>query len=802
MEETLASQWMIWLGAVAIALSAVFLFRYAIDEGWLTPMARVLAGLILGGMLLSAGEWTERRPVRQVARALSPDYVPPALTASGLFAIFAALYAAHGMYGLIGPAVAFIGLGLVSYAALGLALRQGWFVALMGLAGGYLVPALTESPEPQALPLFLYLWLLSAGCLAVMVWRKWWWFAALTLVGALFWPLLWLDWAWSAADQGVLGSYGVGLAALFAGLSTRLPVKVPQTPLWRWMSAMLADTSGLGFTLCGVLLLLYADLCGFNTAAFMFLALYGAVALAMGVWRQTLESLAVASALIVLAGFVLWPQPVEISLPARLQELGTASGANAFGPFVMPPEFLVFSRALWGFAALFGLGGYLALPRGRTVALWSGLSAGMPVLLFVIGYWRIGAFEIDISWATVGMGLAVLLLLAALSVARRTGGDRRNVALALYAAGCTAVLALAFTCLLREAWLTVALSVEILALAWIWDRIRVAEVKAIAMVMAGVVLVRLVANPAVLDYQGGVAGLFGWVIYGYGLPAAAMTGAARLFARGDGGHRVPLVILCEILALGFAFLMVALQLKLWTSGTIRPEGWTLFDSAVQSVWWITGAAVCLRREITQDRPWMQFAGGLLLLAAGLLVGVGHVIENNPLVSGEPVGGLPVINLLGLAYILPAVGFALIGSRRGFDLPDRARQALQAGAGILLFVYLSLETRRTFRGADISLTWESPPGDAELYAYSVVWIAFALVLLAVGIWRGSQAMRYASLAVLIVTVIKVFLYDMSDLAGLYRVASFLGLGLTLIGIGRVYRRFVFTSGSRPDRRDDA
>jgi uncharacterized membrane protein len=37
--------------------------------------------------------------------------------------------------------------------------------------------------------------------------------------------------------------------------------------------------------------------------------------------------------------------------------------------------------------------------------------------------------------------------------------------------------------------------------------------------------------------------------------------------------------------------------------------------------------------------------------------------------------------------------------------------------------------------------------------------------------------------------KVFLVDMSDLAGLWRVLSFLGLGLALIGLGAVYRRFV-------------
>ncbi|MBT8475064.1 MAG: DUF2339 domain-containing protein, partial [Alphaproteobacteria bacterium] len=64
------------------------------------------------------------------------------------------------------------------------------------------------------------------------------------------------------------------------------------------------------------------------------------------------------------------------------------------------------------------------------------------------------------------------------------------------------------------------------------------------------------------------------------------------------------------------------------------------------------------------------------------------------------------------------------------------------------------------------------------------------LLFIGILRVSVPLRYASLAVLMVTVAKVFLFDMSDLTGLFRVASFLGLGLTLIGIGRVYQRFVF------------
>ena len=44
--------------------------------------------------------------------------------------------------------------------------------------------------------------------------------------------------------------------------------------------------------------------------------------------------------------------------------------------------------------------------------------------------------------------------------------------------------------------------------------------------------------------------------------------------------------------------------------------------------------------------------------------------------------------------------------------------------------------------------------------------------------------------------KAFLLDMAELGGLWRVLSFLGLGLTLIGLGAVFRRFVATAPVSP------
>jgi uncharacterized membrane protein len=786
-EEALTSKWLVWLGGITVALGAVFLFRYAVEQGWLTPLARVILGLLLGGLLLSAGEWTARHPVERVRRAMRPDYVPPALTGSGLLAIYVSLYAAHAIFGLLGPTTAFVAIGLVSYSALALSLRQGPFVAVLGLLGGFLVPALVTSPDPQASPLFLYLFLLTAGCLLVMVWRRWWWFAFLALSGALSWPVLWLAWTWTPADQFALSAYGLGLALLFAVLSTRLPFKTPEAPLWRWLATVLSDTSGLGFALSGVLLLAVAEAAGWGAAAFAVLGLYALGALALAAWRESLDGLVVLSFAIALAAALLWPEPAAVT---PLTEIETFP-RSGYGPFEVPGEYRLYTRALMIFGALFGVGAFLGALRGRTTVVWAGVSTLAPLLFFAIAYWRVGRLETDVSWAGVAAGLAALFTLAALAFGRRRGSRQDDLALALYAAAATAALGLAFACLLREAWLTVALSVQTLALAWIWSRVQVQELRVIAACVTGVVIVRLVANPMILDYEGGVPGLFGWVVYGYGIPAVATLAAARIFARSG---RDMVTSLCEIAGTGFAFLLVALQLRLWTTGEIALEQLPLFDQAIQSLWWITAAGLLLIEAQRGRRAWPYPAGlGLLgiSVAAVLLL---HVLVLSPLVTGEPVGRLPVLNLLGLAYAAPAVLFLAMASSDRFGVSREVRRALGVVGGILAAVFVTLENRRAFQGTDIRLDATTWPGNAELYAYSAVWILLALVLLATGILRRSSLLRYAALAVLMVTAFKVFLIDMSGLTGLLRVASFLGLGLTLIAIGRIYQRFVLGPGS--------
>jgi uncharacterized membrane protein len=780
MEQELTSRWLVWLGAVTVGLSAIFLFSYVVEQGLLGPVPRVVLGLVVGVALIVGGEWTHRHPVAGLARGLKstvdPDYVPQALTAAGVFALYASVYAGHALFSLFGVAVAFIALAAVSFAGLILAVRQGWFVAMLGIAGGYAVPALLEADAPAAIPVFLYLFVLTTGCLAVMRFRDWPLLAIATLLGSAGWPLLWFVGPWTIADQEPLSMYALAAAGVFVLLSIGLPAKRTEAVLAAW----------LGFVAQGVVLVLLALLCGHNMAAFMFLGLYAGLGLFFGLRNAAFEELGVASAVIVAAAFLLWPQPDVITIPDELARHGVENYGDTFGPIAMPAEFLIFARAALLFAALYGIGGFAALKRVATPPVWAALSAAMPLFLLTLAYWRIGGFELNLQWGAMAAGLSFAQLAAASTVERRVGRDNLAAPLSFYAAGTTAALALAFACVLREAWLTVALSVEVLALAWIWSKLEVRAIRTIAWAVAAVVIVRLVANHRVIDYEGSIAGLFSWVIYGYGVPAAAFLGASRLFGE---ARRDPLAALCEAGAAGFGFLMVALQLRVWTSGAIYWADYGLFDQAVQSIWWLVAAGILLRREVTARSP-VALYGGRVLLALAALGLLRQLIGSNPLFVSERVGEMALFNLLGLAYLAPAALCWLLAAGQRFDLQARVRQALWIAAGVLVFAYLTLEVRRAFHGSVISMSPGRMASNGEIYAYSAVWIVYSLVLLALGIVRDSSVLRYASLTVLIVTVAKVFLYDMSDLTGLFRVASFLGLGLTMIGIGYVYRRFVF------------
>ena len=106
---------------------------------------------------------------------------------------------------------------------------------------------------------------------------------------------------------------------------------------------------------------------------------------------------------------------------------------------------------------------------------------------------------------------------------------------------------------------------------------------------------------------------------------------------------------------------------------------------------------------------------------------------------------------------------------------------------LTLFYLSLEVRTLYHGPVLKGGGTSA---AEQYTYSAVWLAFGVIILLAGVALRSQPVRLASAAVILLTVAKVFLIDLSGLTGVFRALSFIVLGLVLVAIGWLYQRLLF------------
>jgi len=71
--------------------------------------------------------------------------------------------------------------------------------------------------------------------------------------------------------------------------------------------------------------------------------------------------------------------------------------------------------------------------------------------------------------------------------------------------------------------------------------------------------------------------------------------------------------------------------------------------------------------------------------------------------------------------------------------------------------------------------------------SVFWALAGVGTMVLGLRRDLGIVRIAGLALLGLAVAKVFLFDLATLTSVYRVVSFIGLGLLLLGGALVWQR---------------
>ena len=72
--------------------------------------------------------------------------------------------------------------------------------------------------------------------------------------------------------------------------------------------------------------------------------------------------------------------------------------------------------------------------------------------------------------------------------------------------------------------------------------------------------------------------------------------------------------------------------------------------------------------------------------------------------------------------------------------------------------------------------------------SILWGAYSLLMIAVGIWKKNKYLRVAAMALFAITLVKLFLYDISHLSTIATTVVFVALGILLLIISFLYNKF--------------
>lgn len=769
LEETIGTRWVVWVGGLALALGGIFLVRYSIEQGWLGPFARILAGALFSAGLIGLGEWLRRREPEERAEAMRSAYIPGVLTAAGTIGAFATVYAAYALYDFLPPALAFGALAVVALATLAAAIVHGPGLAALGLIGAYVTPFLVASENPDKTVFAVYLLVVTAAALALARLRSWRWLAITTLaISTGFGVLLGLP--LYALGLAVL----VGLLLVIMAHPANAPRDVPQD--WIAVAGLLAvglmGISTMGFGTQG--LETRVMVAGFGGGVLLLALRYPAVATA-----------AVVAAFI--AGLGTLANDLDLQRAIEADSFATGTDNLVVQRPVDVSAFLWRSglMGLFLFAvALYGARLSAAdAPKASARFVSAATLAATGVLAAT--WARVDGLETSWPFAIVALAIGAILVAMVEMLSRREPDDFRLPS-GVAAASAVAAIALSFSIGLEKGVLTVALATLVPALAWIAMVRGLPSLRHVALVAALGVAARLAWDPRIVGDNLGTWPILNWLLVGYGIPAFGTAFAAYTFRRVASDLSVRAL---EALAIVFTVVFAVMQIRhIAHAGDVFYPGTVLSEAGLV-------AAVLFALVIGLDRiARTPNAGPVFTVAAFVAPAIAAVyaafslyVVANPSFTGVPIRGPVILDELLIGYGIPAVVAGLAAYlTRGHDPAWRTR-LLGLSALILFVTWATFLVRRIAVGPDLTAF---PVGQGEQWAYSMLWLLIGVALLIGGLRFGSASARLASAVLVGGTVLKVFLVDMSDLEGLMRALSFVGLGATLIGIGLLYQRLLF------------
>ncbi len=662
---------------------------------------------------------------RRIPALAEDPRIGQALAGAGIASSYATLYIAAALYHLIGPLPAFILMIGVTTLGLFLALRHGPPTAVLALAGGFVAPLVAGYDAAGIGPLLIYLGLFTAALFGLAIHRGWSWLA----LAATAVGFGWVNFLLVALDPDLL----TGPAAFVIVLALAATLALPRAGITStWLRAA-PIVAGL------VQLLVFAPALAFDGFAWGFYLVLAAAALFLA-WRD------------------------ERHLPGALAALGLSLALLAIA--LSAPEHGATFIAAPALALLFAVPGLILLNRARSWAILALGGIAGPVLL--ANLLEPSALT-DWQWAALELAAAALAF--SVSWRRRAETDCRDPGLIGGALIAAILFATAFGQLVPTGWLASVFALATLALGW-WAR-RTADRLLFALPAIGVAAMLLAGIEPIVDYSLLIAQSLAGEAFTYPLlppraeaaraliPLIAIVALLAPDARQFGRLRSTALGIGTAAALLLLYHLAKLPLAIASDERFISLGFAERAAITHALF---AAAILLRTRLPGIAPI------LFGLALGRLLWF-DLFVLNPLFVTQQVALPP------LALHLALTGVWL----HRFLPPPTATRAAMAAA--LLATLAAV--RQLAHGSIVT----GPIGIGENYGYSIALLLLAIAWLTLGIRAASRDLRLAGLGLLTFVTLKVFLIDAAALDGLLRILSFLGLGVALIGIGWVYRRFL-------------
>ena len=219
-----------------------------------------------------------------------------------------------------------------------------------------------------------------------------------------------------------------------------------------------------------------------------------------------------------------------------------------------------------------------------------------------------------------------------------------------------------------------------------------------------------------------------------------------------------------------------------------------FDGPVIAIGWAIEGALLVWLGLRQRLAWMRWGGWALFV-----VSVADAIEAYG--SGPSADMTPFANVHAVTFVLISGLLLWLASRYRAARDAFARAPAQTVAAcilvacVLVFATLTEEVNGLFgaRAWAAQVTEGAMAAGsvdfARLATISVLWAAYALALVLIGVLKRYRPIRYLAIAIFAATILKVLFVDLAALDTLYRILSVMGLGVLLLGASYLYQRFL-------------